>query len=269
MPSFNLNQDDPNDAPLWVKSLVLIVGGALFGALIMLMQQRLLPGLAIMVISMLIGAVLALPSVSASRTGRLLFGMLVAKNIPNAGSKAFDWVDDADSEVVADPIGKRFGKWVFPPCDRPRHWLMLLGLLAGAVTGVWLVVHDVLAICDGKPGTFIGARQVGEKLYFQAGAWAIGSPIWGGMLAGLIASRRYRRPQIATCLLLLILAAPIAASMAVSGVEIEELIGLFLAVAAVPLGGLLLVIYLGDHALRADKPPEKRPKRLFEDRPPR
>lgn len=262
-----MTADDPNAAPAWVKALTLTVGGALIGVLIMLTQQRLFPGLAIALVMVVIGAILALPSVSSTRIGKLFIATMIARNVPGAGKSAYDWVDETEPDVADDPMMARFGRWVGGPCSHPRHWVVVLGALAGATICIPLAVHDVLAVRAGQPGLMLGSQHVSDKLYWEAAAWILGGIGWGAVLGGLLASSRYRRPLLVGIPVIAVISLPPFSALATAGKPLGELFGAWMTFATLPLG-LVLLATGGLHQALAEASPEK-PKRLYEERPPR
>ncbi|TWT32951.1 hypothetical protein [Blastopirellula retiformator] len=260
-----MTADDPNAAPAWVKALTLTVGGALIGVLIMLIQQRLFPGLAITLVMIVIGAILALPSVSSTRIGKLFIATTIARNVPGAGESAYDWVDETEPDVVADPMMARFGKWVCCPCSHPRHWVVVLGALAGATLCISLAVNDVFTVRAGQPSVVLQTQRVSDTLYWEAAAWIFGGIGWGAVLGGIVASSRYRRPLLVGIPVIAIISLPPFSAVATTGKSLSLLFGVWMVVATIPIGLLLLAVG-GLHHAMAEAAPEK-PKRLFEDRP--
>jgi hypothetical protein len=151
-------------------------------------------GTAVGAIGAMAGALLALPGVSKSRTMRLLFAMVIGRNNPIGGTN-LDWVD-RQQPVVDDPAGvnARFMRWLFAThiADR-RRWVVVVGLIAGAMIGAAITIKDIVALQNGGQGLMLPLPGAKDSLQAQAVLMSIACSIWSGAVLALAAAPAYRR----------------------------------------------------------------------------
>lgn len=172
------------------------LGGALGMALIAAgnVQQ----GIAIAVLGAFAGLLLATKGTSPARTLRLLAALIYAKNIPFAQDQAMQWVDEGSEPHGDDSgVGEQFLIWlVASHVTEPRRWLVIAGLIMGAITGGVIAVHDVSAVNSGGEGWMLPMSGCRDPLETQAVMAALAWIIWAGSMAGLVASAIFRRALI-------------------------------------------------------------------------
>jgi hypothetical protein len=145
-----------------------------------------------------VGAMLALPGVSAGRVFRFLAAWTIAKNIPGTSDRMFKSVASGKSPPTAEVgSGRLLLAWFLPPNVRHRRgWLVLVGLAVGLAAGICFGGHDLAAVRDGGSGFFLPLRNSQDSLVSQAAMVAIGCSIWGAGVTALCASGAYRRPVL-------------------------------------------------------------------------
>ena len=164
MSADGLNDDQSQYRPgaMLLRGLIGIAVGIVPGALIAYFgSQRI--GLAVMLIGIPIGVVMAFGCAGPLRSIRLLIAVLVARNLPFLFDSAWDWVDKRSApsrESVA--ASDRLRRWLEArDVGERRGRLVLAALVAGIVAGGTVTARDVAALRAGQPGLvlpLIGAR---------------------------------------------------------------------------------------------------------------
>lgn len=183
------------------RAVLCALGGACFGALpgaIIACFAPVRVGLAVALIGMPVGVVLAFGYAAPGRLSKLLLAVLVVYNVPPLEKSAYEWVDEnggPDEEssnasdrllqwIIAEGTGKRRGVWV------------LLALLAGVIAGGALTARDVAEVPRGNQGLFLPLAGAKDSLATQAVIVTFCIGIWAGAAMGVVVSSAYRRPVL-------------------------------------------------------------------------
>jgi len=183
-------------------------------------------GLALVLIGAPIGVILGLGYAVPGRLSKLLFAVIVARNIPSVRESALNWVDEGDGpEANSIAASDRLLEWLAAAgTGKRRGWWVLLALLAGIATGGALTVRDISALAQGKPGLVLPMSGAKDSLQTQAVIASLCLGVWAGAVMGIVVSSAYRRPilfavtfagYLSSCIALAIAGAPGAGAIVV------------------------------------------------------
>lgn len=183
-------------------------------------------GLALVLIGAPIGIILGLGYAVPGRLSKLLFAVIVARNIPSVRESAFNWVDEGDGpEAKSIAASDRLLEWLGAAgTGKRRGWWVLVALLAGIAAGGALTVRDISALAQGKPGLILPMAGSRDSLQSQAIIASLCLGVWAGAATGIVASSAYRRPilfaitfagYLSSCIALAIAGAPGAGAIVV------------------------------------------------------
>ncbi len=184
---------------LVVRAVCGLAAGAMPGALIAaFVSSR--PGIAVILLGMPIGLVVAFGFAAPQRLVRLLLAVFVAKNIPFLQDSALDWVDQGTKpDPKSESASSRLLQWLMPEGahERRGRWV-LCALIAGIVCGGALMARDVGAVQVGRPGFLLPLAGAKDPLITQAVLVTLAIGIWMAAAMGILASVVYRRPILLT-----------------------------------------------------------------------
>ena len=159
------------------------------------------PGVAVLMLGLLIGVLFAIGSVSPIRTAKLFTATIIAKNIPVASEKAYEWVDEESEAQTSNAVDDDWLlSWLLPlHLASGVRWKVICGLVFGVIVGVCLSTYD-LNYAPPKNGWMLPMQGAKDSLFAQACILTLGFAIWGSSLGGLFTSAIYRRALLACVL---------------------------------------------------------------------
>ena len=135
---------------LAVRNVIGLGVGAIPGALIADLASR-RTGIAVILLGMPIGLIIAFGIAAPGRLARLLLAVLVARNIPIMHHSALEWVDDGSApNEKSSTASDRLERWLIADgVHKPNTRCVLGGLIIGIIGGGLLMARDMALIQAG------------------------------------------------------------------------------------------------------------------------